>query len=557
MASWRQGSSARMRRGRDPSCRGGRGIRTDAQQPSRGRPLAIEDYYRIQTVAAPAISPNGRWVVFTVSTRIEDDNSTRTETFVVARRRVGAAARASRTTARMSRARRGRRQPARIRRRASSAGPSIPHEPVHGADQGAGAARRRGRQRGHEVDRVREGEAAAEDRAQLRQRLREAARRAIQGRHLRLEGLPARRRAVPCAEPARAARRPQIVVQADRRRRGEGARRLDLRPADIVWHPNGELLAFTADADWRDELKYGNATLWTVTTDGKVTRLTDDDYVYGDVEFSPDGRYLSYARTFGTDMIIEQKLNHGGSRDLFVRPVDGGEPINLTAKWDLEPGDPRWSPDGRFIYFTAGIGGETHLFRASVPGGAVEQVTKGERRLGGVTIDKRVHDDRLHRRRARRAAGRLRREHRRHRRAAAERRAREDHVRDRVQQGRAAPLAEQRRHADRRLADVPVRLRGREGAVSADRHQPRRPARGDRLQLRLQEAVLRRQRLLRARHQLPQLDRLRRRVQVGDVGRVGQQGRRGRDVRASTTSSSAIRSIRSASATPATRTAAS
>ena len=62
-------------------------------------------------------------------------------------------------------------------------------------------------------------------------------------------------------------------------------------------------------------------------------------------------------------MIIQQKLNHGGPRDLFIRPVDGGEPINLTASWDLEPGDARWSPDGRFIYFTADIGGESHLFR--------------------------------------------------------------------------------------------------------------------------------------------------------------------------------------------------
>ena len=50
-------------------------------------------------------------------------------------------------------------------------------------------------------------------------------------------------------------------------------------------------------------------------------------------------------------MIISQKLNHGGSRDLFVRPVDGGQAINLTANWDLEPRDARWSPDGRFIYF--------------------------------------------------------------------------------------------------------------------------------------------------------------------------------------------------------------
>ena len=40
-------------------------LRGTAQQPGRGRPLAIEDYYRIQTVGSPSISPNGRWVVFT------------------------------------------------------------------------------------------------------------------------------------------------------------------------------------------------------------------------------------------------------------------------------------------------------------------------------------------------------------------------------------------------------------------------------------------------------------------------------------------------------------
>jgi dipeptidyl aminopeptidase/acylaminoacyl peptidase len=147
------------------------------------------------------------------------------------------------------------------------------------------------------------------------------------------------------------------------------------------------MIAFTADAGWREELKYANATLWTVTTDGTVTRVTDDDYVYGDVDFSPDGKYVSYARTFGTEMIIKQKLTQGGPRDFFIRPVDGGQAINLTASWDLEPGDARWSPDGRFVYFTAEIGGEAHLFRASVPGGAVEQVTKGPRRLGSVTID--------------------------------------------------------------------------------------------------------------------------------------------------------------------------
>jgi dipeptidyl aminopeptidase/acylaminoacyl peptidase len=82
-------------------------------------------------------------------------------------------------------------------------------------------------------------------------------------------------------------------------------------------------------------------------------------------------------------------LSHGGSDDLILKPTAGGADINLTASWDLEPNAPRWSPDGRFVYFTAEKGGTTHLFRiAARADAAVEQVTQGERRLSAITFDK-------------------------------------------------------------------------------------------------------------------------------------------------------------------------
>jgi dipeptidyl aminopeptidase/acylaminoacyl peptidase len=69
--------------------------------------------------------------------------------------------------------------------------------------------------------------------------------------------------------------------------------------------------------------------------------------------------------------------------------VAGGQPINLTAAWDLEPGPIHWSADSRFIYFTAEIGGEAQLFRVPASANAtVEQVTKGPRRIGNLSIDK-------------------------------------------------------------------------------------------------------------------------------------------------------------------------
>src|SRR5689334_21668011 len=48
-----------------------------------GRALAIEDYYRVLTVGAPQMSPDGRWVLFNVTTRVEETNGSTVASFVV------------------------------------------------------------------------------------------------------------------------------------------------------------------------------------------------------------------------------------------------------------------------------------------------------------------------------------------------------------------------------------------------------------------------------------------------------------------------------------------
>jgi dipeptidyl aminopeptidase/acylaminoacyl peptidase len=66
--------------------------------------------------------------------------------------------------------------------------------------------------------------------------------------------------------------------------------------------------------------------------------------------------------------------------------MDGATPVNLTAAWDLIPSAPRMAPEGRFVHFTAGAGGSTHFFRVPLGGGAVEQITSGERRLNDLSV---------------------------------------------------------------------------------------------------------------------------------------------------------------------------
>jgi dipeptidyl aminopeptidase/acylaminoacyl peptidase len=381
------------------------------QQATGGRALRIEDFYRIQSIGGASISPNGKWVAFTISGRIEEqENGGPSAAWIVP---ADASA-----------------EPRQVQHQGSAVtnptwaddgmlqysvdsqrwkidpdNPSAPPTQIQAAEGGAGRGGGRGGRGGGGRGGGSGGggtpspdgkwELATENKPQpenkpvyasdFEKRHQERFKGAIfDWKDFQRDGQPFPA-PNPTAQPAQ-----QIVVRP--RPPGAGERRvlvdMDLRPANLAWHPSGQTIAFTADPDWRNELKYNSADLWTVTIDGKVTRLTNDGYVYGDVDYSPDGKYLSYSRSFGTDMIIEQKLNHGGPQDIYVRPVAGGDPINLTASWDLDPGATRWSPDSRFIYFTAGIGGESHLFRVSVPARRVEQVTKGPRRLNGITYDK-------------------------------------------------------------------------------------------------------------------------------------------------------------------------
>src|SRR5687767_11718595 len=48
------------------------------------RALTIEDYYRVLDIGAPQMSPDGRFVAFTVSRRIEATNGDSSEVWVVA-----------------------------------------------------------------------------------------------------------------------------------------------------------------------------------------------------------------------------------------------------------------------------------------------------------------------------------------------------------------------------------------------------------------------------------------------------------------------------------------
>jgi dipeptidyl aminopeptidase/acylaminoacyl peptidase len=375
-----------------------------------GGPLHIEDYYRIQTVGGVQMAPNGQWVLFTVTTRIEENNGNRSESYVVPADASAKQRKIVHDGKDVTGA--GWTPESRIRYTANQQAFTIdPATPMAvpaaaAAAAAAGGGGRGGRGAGGAGAGGASGTVSPDGRWTIQLRDKAQTRPAaatltdFERRHeerfkgVQFDWMEFQRDGQPFPAPNMTARPAQqiVLVPPD----GGDAKVLidqDIRPTGVVWTPNSQSIAYIADTSWRDEVKYERPDLFTVGIDGKATRLTDDLYVYGDLDFSPDGKFMSYARSFGTDMIIQQKLNHGGSRDLYVRSAAGGDPVNLTANWDLDPGDSRWSPDSRYLYFTAETGGESHLFRVAAPTGTgpvskVEQVTKGERRVNGLSYDR-------------------------------------------------------------------------------------------------------------------------------------------------------------------------
>jgi len=154
----------------------------------------------------------------------------------------------------------------------------------------------------------------------------------------------------------------------------------------VAWRPDAGALAFVADTHQRDEYSYDRADLFTVTTSGAVTRLTDDGFDHASPAWSAAGDAVFALREQSLDQILAAKQAAGSPTDLYRFPIAGGAPQNLTADWDFIPGTPHASADGQFVYFSAGLAGTTHLYRVARAGGPVEQVTSGDRRLSDIAI---------------------------------------------------------------------------------------------------------------------------------------------------------------------------
>jgi dipeptidyl aminopeptidase/acylaminoacyl peptidase len=126
-----------------------------------------------------------------------------------------------------------------------------------------------------------------------------------------------------------------------------------MRPSDLYdlrWaddpriSPDGRTVAYTAWGIDREENDY-TASIWLVPLDGSAhpRRLTRAEKIDGAPRWSPDGSRLAFVSNRDTK-----------ARQLYVLPVDGGDPLKLT-ELDEDVMEVVWSPDGMRIAFSARV----------------------------------------------------------------------------------------------------------------------------------------------------------------------------------------------------------
>jgi Tol biopolymer transport system component/tRNA A-37 threonylcarbamoyl transferase component Bud32 len=144
---------------------------------------------------------------------------------------------------------------------------------------------------------------------------------------------------------------------------GQPPRRV-LASSQREWDPqfsrDGHRIAFMSS-------RSATVALWTADADGaNLRQLTagPGDDAQGSPHWSPDGHTIAF------DLRAAD-----GHWHIWIIDAEGGGPRQLT-RGEGNQNVPTWSQDGRWIYYSADVGGQQNIWRISATGDASEQVTQ-------------------------------------------------------------------------------------------------------------------------------------------------------------------------------------
>ncbi len=135
----------------------------------------------------------------------------------------------------------------------------------------------------------------------------------------------------------------------------------------VSFSPRGDEIMFLSNHE-PDPDALNNSDIFAVDLGGQTRQITQTKGCEYDPVWSPDGRSIAYVATKREITTIDSVAEDA---HLWVVPATGGNGKELTSNHDRRVRDPRWSADGRSIMYLAGDQGYTRIYRIPADGGKV------------------------------------------------------------------------------------------------------------------------------------------------------------------------------------------
>ena len=155
----------------------------------------------------------------------------------------------------------------------------------------------------------------------------------------------------------------------------------DYNHNDPHWSADGKTIFFSAIRKPDAEYTWGDSEIYAVDLKTlEVKALTDRKGPDGSPRVSPDGKWIAYSG-------FDEKNYTSHLSSVFVMDSNGGSKKLLAGNLPSSPGNVIWAADNSGLYYQMEERGENNLYLVSLAG-AIKKVTKGAHVLSGVSIAK-------------------------------------------------------------------------------------------------------------------------------------------------------------------------
>jgi len=152
---------------------------------------------------------------------------------------------------------------------------------------------------------------------------------------------------------------------------------------DYAFSPDGEEISYVTNTDSEIAISTNNDVFIVSVLGGEPVKISPGPGNDNNPQYSPDNKYIAYSS-------MERAGFEADRHRIMLYDRETKEIKELTAGFNLSAGDFFWSPEGKEIYFTAEEAGNNSIYNVSYENMKISAVLKGHNVSGVQFLDPRT-----------------------------------------------------------------------------------------------------------------------------------------------------------------------